>query len=190
MTLFSHARDAHTDETDLLLRARDGDPEAFREWIERFHLARLSRVCARICPQPADADDAIQETLLRAWRGLARFEGRSKPSVWLYRIAVNASLRVIERQRDLPVDDPFDNHPSPARDPADRVADVHTARWALNQLPPQFRTAVVLADGEQLPYREIAATMGWPLNTVRTRVRRGRLALLDVLTRAEQASVR
>jgi RNA polymerase sigma-70 factor, ECF subfamily len=98
----------------LLEAARAGDEDAFARLTEP-HRRALHAHCYRMLGSMADAEDALQETLLRAWRGLASFEGRSSLRSWLYAIATNACLRAIERRptRVLPIDY------APAADPHD-----------------------------------------------------------------------
>lgn len=104
-------------EGKLLSAARDGDQGSFGRLVERYH-AELRAHCYRMLGSVPDAEDALQETLLRAWRGLPRFEGRSSLRSWLYTIATNTCLRAIERRpkRVLPVDygPPADPHDGPA----------------------------------------------------------------------------
>jgi RNA polymerase sigma-70 factor, ECF subfamily len=92
-------------EQELLGAARGGDEDAFRRIVEP-HRAGLHVHCYRMLGSLQDAEDALQETLLRAWRGLAGFEGRSSATTWLYRIATNTCLDAIARRpkRVLPVD--------------------------------------------------------------------------------------
>src|SRR5690349_94314 len=89
----------------LLTAAGKGDEDAFAQLLEPYR-TQLRAHCYRMLGSLADADDALQETLLRAWRGLGRFEGRSSLRSWLYTIATNTSLRLVERRpkRVLPVD--------------------------------------------------------------------------------------
>jgi RNA polymerase sigma-70 factor (ECF subfamily) len=101
-------------ELELLEAARGGDQEAYRRLVEPRH-AELHAHCYRMLGSVHDADDALQETLLRAWRGLAQFEGRSSLRSWLYTIATNSCLNLIAKRpkRVLPIDY------GPAADPHD-----------------------------------------------------------------------
>jgi RNA polymerase sigma-70 factor (ECF subfamily) len=96
---------ATTQERQLLAAARGGDEDAYRRLIEPYH-AELHAHCYRMLGSVHDAEDALQDTSLRAWRGLARFEGRSSLRSWLYTIATNACLNAIARRpkRVLPID--------------------------------------------------------------------------------------
>src|SRR6059058_4404153 len=105
-------------ERELLTAAVNGDHDAFGLLVEPYR-HELHAHCYRMLGSYADAEDALQETLLRAWRGLPRFELRSSLRSWLYRIATNACLRAIERRpkRVLPIDY------TPASDPHDGPAE-------------------------------------------------------------------
>ena len=103
-------------ERELLDSARDGDEGAYQRLVEPYR-GELHAHCYRMLGSVHDAEDALQEALLRAWRGLAKFEGRSSLRSWLYRIATNTSLDAIEKRpkRVLPVDygPPIDPHDGP-----------------------------------------------------------------------------
>ena len=102
------------EESELLAAARAGDEDAYTALVTT-HRPALHAHCYRMLGSVPDAEDALQEALLRAWRGLPRFEGRSSLKTWLYTIATNACLRAIERRpkRVLPIDY------APAADPHD-----------------------------------------------------------------------
>jgi RNA polymerase sigma-70 factor (ECF subfamily) len=97
--------DPMADEPELLEAVRRGDPEAYGRLVEPYRRP-LHAHCYRMLGSVQDAEDALQDTLLRAWRGLPRFEGRSSLRTWLFQIATNASLRLIERRpnRVLPIE--------------------------------------------------------------------------------------
>src|SRR5438874_5194547 len=122
MTTHRRAGSARADDTanerQLLAAAREGDGDAFARLVAPYRV-QLHAHCYRMLGSVADAEDALQETLLRAWRGLPRFEGRSSLRSWLYTIATNACLKAIERrpQRVLPIDY------GPAADPHDGPAE-------------------------------------------------------------------
>src|SRR4051812_40719264 len=105
-----------TPSTDLLEAASSGNESAFARLIDPFR-GELHAHCYRMLGSVHDAEDALQEALLRAWRGLGRFEGRSSLRSWLYTIATNTSLNAIEKRpkRVLPVDygAPTDPHNGP-----------------------------------------------------------------------------
>jgi RNA polymerase sigma-70 factor (ECF subfamily) len=98
---------------ELLEIAKEGNEDAYRRLVEP-HRSELHAHCYRMLGSVQDAEDALQEALVRAWRGLPRFEGRSSLRSWLYRIATNTSLDAIERRpkRVLPIDygPPADPH--------------------------------------------------------------------------------
>jgi RNA polymerase sigma-70 factor (ECF subfamily) len=109
-------------EQELVDAARGGDEHAFRNLVE-LHRRELHAHCYRMMGSLHDAEDALQDALLRAWRGLPRFEGRSSPGSWLYRIATNACLDAIARRpkRVLPID--YGPPGGPGDDPGSPLAD-------------------------------------------------------------------
>ena len=185
-------------EDDLVAAAQGGDRRAL-DALLRTHHDRLYAVCRRMTGNDADAADATQETLLAVVRGLPKFDRRSLFSTWSYRIAVNASLDELRRRRRRPepgLDEVLFAAPN---GPDDASADASVQRLdvdaALARLAPDFRAAVVLRDLCGLDYAEIATILDIPPGTVRSRIARGRAALVPLLTgnpgrRAERPSER
>jgi RNA polymerase sigma-70 factor (ECF subfamily) len=113
-------------------------------------------------------------------RGLARFDGRSSFTTWIYRVTTNACLDELRRRRRRPEPGLPDLERAPAEgapDLATSVADAMVIDAALGSLPPEFRAAVALRDLCRLDYAEIAEVLGIPPGTVRSRIARGRAAM-------------
>jgi RNA polymerase sigma-70 factor, ECF subfamily len=146
-------------------------------------------VCRRITGSKAEAEDAAQEAMIGIVRGLTRFDGRSAFSTWVYRIATNAALDELRRQRRRPalhVVDEEEGRPRETVDPAaeqqtDAVADRMSLETALAGLAEDFRLAVVLRDVADLDYGEIAEILDVPVGTVKSRIARGRAHLATTL---------
>lgn len=162
----------------LVDAARAGDVDAF-EVLVRRHEGRVYRVALRLLGSDADAQDATQETFVRAWRGLGRFRGESAISTWLFRIVTNRCLNVIVARRpvegldlDLPL---VGGDPAEIAEQRERFAAV--ARSVVS-LPPEQRAALVLRDFEGLSYEEVAAALGVSVAAVKGRIHRARLGVL------------
>jgi len=166
--------------------APDWTPPSWDE-IVRAHNARVYRLAYRLTGNPHDAADLTQDVFVRVFRSLSTytpgtFEG------WLHRITTNLFLDQVRRKQrirfDALGDDAGDRlatrEPGPAQVYDDNHFDDDVQR-ALDDLPPDFRAAVVLCDVEGLSYEEIAATLGIKLGTVRSRIHRGRSQLRDAL---------
>lgn len=128
------------------------------------------------------AEDAVQETMVKAWRGLEGFRGQSSTRTWILRIAHNTALDALRRRRESAVapEDLTDHRASTTDDPARRIAgraDVEALRDALASLDELSRTIVVLRELEGLSYTDIALTLDVPVATVKTRLLRARRSL-------------
>jgi RNA polymerase sigma-70 factor (TIGR02960 family) len=187
----------------LLMRAAQGDEEAFRE-LTAPHRRELQVHCYRIVGSMQDAEDVLQETLLAAWRGLERFEERASLRAWLYRIATNRCLNALrDAGRRPPLDLPFDP-PEPTRvgEPTwlepypdvllEGVIDASPgpdARYetretvelafiaALQQLPPRQRAALVLRDVLGFHAAEVAEMLDSSVDSVKGALKRARATL-------------
>lgn len=172
-----------------MAQARSGDTRALEALLRR-HQDRLFAVCRRLTGSEADAADALQNALIAVVRGLPRFDGRASFGTWSYRIAVNASLDEL-RSRSRRPEPGFavDDDGPPTADRSDGVVARLDLDAALLQLSPEFRAAVVLRDICELDYAEIADVLDLPPGTVRSRIARGRAALVGLLGERSQPAV-
>ena len=155
--------------------------------VVREHASRVYRLAYRLSGNRADAEDLTQETFVRVFKSLAEytpgtFEG------WLHRITTNLFLDLARRRQRIRFDalpeDAGDRLASRQAGPEQTYEEMHLdpeIQRALDELPADFRVAVVLCDLEQLSYEEIAATLGIKVGTVRSRIHRGRVLLRQAL---------
>lgn len=206
--LDSHAaRDlvSHTDRTAVLAtdalvkKAKRGDEAAF--WVlvetyERFvyHTAlRMLRVCGG---RAEDGEDVAQSAFLKAWRSISSFRGECAFSTWLYRITVNCardhcrtearhpttSLSAVgDDDEEFAIDVPVTEGDEVPEDALDRKETVRLVRHAIQSLPEDMRTVILLRDIEELSYAEIADLLGLETGTVKSRLNRARMALKEAL---------
>ena len=206
-------------EVTLLESARGGDEDVFRRLVEPYR-RELHAHCYRMLGSAHDADDALQDTLLRVWRGLGRFEGRSSLRSWLYRIATNACLDLIARRpkRVIPIDHgPADDGGGDLGEPvtetiwvepyADQALEeglaAPEARYelresvelafiaALQNLPGTQRAALILRDVLGFSARETAEALETTVASVNGALQRGRKAASERLpSQSQQATLR
>ncbi|NMH91456.1 sigma-70 family RNA polymerase sigma factor [Pseudonocardia bannensis] len=174
---------AELDEKTLVVRAQEGDVRAF-EALALRHQATLYRVAVRVLGDPTDAEDALQEALLDAWRRINRFRGDSAFSTWMYRVVTNRCLDMLRRRRPaVPMDEVGDlpePAPAPGRSPertAELDAGMAALRAALQALPDELRLCWVLRELEGLGYTEISEITGAGETAVRGRIHRARTRL-------------
>ena len=171
------------------------------------HRAELTAYCYRMLGSPFDAEDAVQETFVRAWRSLEGFEGRAALRSWLYRIATNVCLDMLKagqrraRPMDLgPSQEPLEqnlNVPNevtwiePIPDPADVAVEHDTIRLAfvaaLQHLPPRQRAALILCEVLRWQSSEVAELLETSVASVNSALQRARATIADVDTRAAPA---
>jgi RNA polymerase sigma-70 factor (ECF subfamily) len=175
----------------LIERARAGDTRAFEDLARREERA-LYRHALRIVGTTSDAEDIVQDALFSAWRSIASFQGLSFRA-WLFRIATNRALdqlRSRKRRPELPLDPPDDDEitwaepvapgPDLTQLAGDREA-LAAVENALEALPTEQRTALLLRDVEGFAYEEIAVITSVEIGTVKSRIHRGRLAVRNTL---------
>jgi RNA polymerase sigma-70 factor (ECF subfamily) len=187
-----------------MARTAATDEPALRERFERDVLPLLPSLygaALRMTRNPADAEDLIQDTYLRAYRGFSGFHEGTNLKAWLYRILTNSFINTYRKRQREPqtVDGPDDVEDwylydrlggrsveaSAETEVLDQMPDEDVKR-ALESLPENFRLAVLLADVEGFSYKEIAAIMEVPIGTVMSRLHRGRKALEKALWETAQ----
>ncbi len=168
----------------LVERARAGDRRAFDELARRYS-RRLFGLVLRWTRDPDQAQDLTQEALVRAWRGLARFEGGQEFRSWLFRIALNLATdqaRARRRHRSVPLSEMTEGELGEApgertEERLDREQLAGRLEAGLARLSPEHRAVLLLRAREEMSYDEIAATLGVPRGTVMSRLARARLQL-------------
>ena len=173
---------------DLVVAARGGDKAAFGQLVRR-HGSRLLALARQMLGSDG-AEDAVQEAMIDAYRGLGGFAGNAAVGTWLYRITLNRCLAERRRRRPDVVDaEPLDllrrwEDPDYAVDPAlvaARRAQAETLHGMLDQLPESYRVVLLLHDGQGLSAREVAEALDIPLGTAKSHIRRSRMALFTLL---------
>ena len=165
------------DEEQAIEAAKRGDHRAFRRLVDA-HARPLHAVCHRILGDASAAEDAVQDALVNAFRGLDRFDGRARFSTWLHRIAVNAAIGHLRQRRPELTGDDEDgdaghHSTSGAHDPAELAHGAEITKRlgaALGGLSPLERTAFVLKHVEQYPLEEIAETLESNVNATKQAV--------------------
>jgi RNA polymerase sigma-70 factor, ECF subfamily len=181
---------ADSSEHELIAKARAGDQDAFAKLVV-LHADRVYGALRRFGLDADEADEVAQEVFVRAWRGLTRFEERSQFSTWLYRIAFNEAQRRLSRRSparaepDLDREDPIVSlRESPSLSPEAQTLEAEferTLERALDQLPADWRAAVVLRDVEGLSTHDAAEVAGIGEPAFKSRLHRGRMQLRALL---------
>jgi RNA polymerase sigma-70 factor, ECF subfamily len=190
-----------TDERGLVAAARAGDERAFRALVEPYRRT-LELHCYRMLGSRHDAEDLVQETLLRAWRALERFERRSSVSTWLYRIATNACLDEIERRpRRAEAVEPYPDDlvaeaalVAPVADPAARYALREGMELALltaiQRLPGRQRAVLILRDVLGWTAPEVAELLDTTVAGANGALQRARATIEDAVPAVSARGVR
>jgi RNA polymerase sigma-70 factor (ECF subfamily) len=175
-------RTAELDEPTLVVRAQEGDVRSF-EILARRHQAALYRLAVRVLGDPGEAEDALQEGLLDAWRRIGRFRGDSAFSTWMYRVVTNRCMSVLRTRRPVPVDRLDES--AAASDSPERSVELDAGMVALGEalrgLRDELRVCWVLRELEGLGYTDIAHITGASEDAVRGRIHRARVQLAEVM---------
>ncbi len=183
-------------ESALLSQLRAGDADAYEEWVRREG-PRLLAATRRLLRNDEDARDAVQEAFYNAFRSLDRFEGGSKVSTWLHRIALNAALMKLRSRRRKPersieeflptyLDDGHHvDRPQPWAESGEagaiRAETRELVRSSIDELPTDYRNVLILRDIEELDTAETARLLGVSAGAAKVRLHRARQALRTLL---------
>ncbi len=181
---------ADASDLSLVRRVQRGDKGAFDALVLKYQ-HKLVKLVMRYVRNPAEAEDIAQEAFIKAYRALPQFRGDSAFYTWLYRIAINTAKNAVVSRDRSPVEYDLDrNNNDEAYDMQGRMKDSETPEGlvltdeirstvnaAIDSLPEDLRTAIVLRELEGLSYEEIAAAMDCPVGTVRSRIFRAREAI-------------
>lgn len=173
----------------LVARVQRGDKAAFDVLVRKYQ-HKIVKLIGRYVRDHAEALDIAQETFIKAYRALPRFRGDSAFYTWLYRIAINTAKNYLVAENRRPIDQHVDLQDPEQYDMQSRLRDMdtpeglllteeirHTVEAAIEKLPEELRTAIVLREMEGLSYEEIAQAMDCPVGTVRSRIFRAREAI-------------
>lgn len=181
-------------DADLVFRVRSGEVDAFEELFHR-HGRRVYRTLVGLTGNPEDAEDGTQNAFWKAFQHIGEFQGESKFSTWLTRIAINEGLECLRKRRDMESLDADDHdgeegaRPRQVKDLKDNPEELclrkqtsEIVRREVGKLPAKYRSVVMLRDIEELSTEEAAVTLGLGMAALKTRLLRGRLALRRALT--------
>jgi RNA polymerase sigma-70 factor (ECF subfamily) len=174
----------------LVERVQRGDKAAFDLLVSKYQ-RKIFRLLSRLIRDAAEVEDVAQEAFIKAYRALPNFRGDSAFYTWLYRIAINtAKNHLVSQGRRAPTTTEADIEEAETFDDGEHLRDLNTpdsmllskqvgeaVNRAIDQLPEDLRTAIVLREIEGLSYEEIAESMNCPIGTVRSRIFRAREAI-------------
>ncbi|HSF16700.1 MAG TPA: RNA polymerase sigma factor [Vicinamibacteria bacterium] len=176
-----------TAQPNLLVRHREGDPDAFRALVSRYRAPVFSYIIRCGVAEP-DRDDLFQEIFLRIHRSAYQYDADKPIHPWLFTVVANA-VRTYHRRRKvtaLVFTDPPEQEPRDEKPDGEKIAAASQMfrflERELEALPPIQREVLVLASIESVPQKDIAEALGIPLNTVKTHLRRARLKLIRKLS--------
>ena len=185
----SHSRNSEQLDEDLVLRVQQGDKAAFDLLVIKYQ-HKIIQLVNRYVKDPSEAQDVAQESFIKAYRALGDFRGDSAFYTWLYRIAINTAKNyLVSRARrsskyqvDIQDAEAIENAPQlQGMDTPERLLlnqeIIDTIKTAIEHLPEEMRTAIILREFEGMSYEEIAVAMDCPVGTVRSRLFRAREAI-------------
>ena len=182
------------DDDRLVESALDGDARAFEILMEK-HESKMYAVALRMCKNREDAQDCLQDAMIRIYKALPTFKGQSSFSTWAYRITMNTCLDDLRRKKVRQASSldqmlevgwaPVDDNNTAERHFENSELKRNLSR-AIQTLPEEMRAAVVLRDVQGFSYEEIANMLSTNVGTVKSRISRGREKLREILSRNQE----
>lgn len=174
----------------LVARAQQGDKTSFDILVSKYQ-RKLFRLVLRFVHNPSEAEDVVQETFIKAYRALHQFRGDAAFYTWIYRIGINTARNFLDnRGRRVPASTEMTAEQMESFSEGENLRDINTpesvlaskqiaetVNLAMNELPDDLRSALMLREIEGLSYEEIAMAMACPIGTVRSRIFRAREAV-------------
>ena len=178
----------HDTEVDLVANCQQGDHQAFNRLVMKYQ-SRVYNFLFRLAPNWIDIDDLAQEVFVRVFHSIGKLKDRAQFKGWLYRIAVRVYIdeqrkRKKRGQRFVSDDQFLETQTDPDKTPQrllEREQLQRRLQEAVDRLPEEFKTAIVLREIEGLSYQEIAGALKCSIGTVRSRIFRGRQSLQSML---------
>ena len=178
----------------LVERAQRGDKHAFELLVAKYQ-RKLGRLLSRFIRNPTEVEDVVQEAFIKAYRALPSFRGESAFYTWLYRIGSNAAKNyLVSERRRPPTTTEFDSEEAEGFEDAEQLRNINTpenemmskqvaetVNKAMDSLPEELKTAIILREIEGLSYEEISIMMDCPIGTVRSRIFRARETIAERL---------
>jgi RNA polymerase sigma-70 factor, ECF subfamily len=177
-------------DAELVARVQRGDKKAFDLLVMKYQ-RKIMRLLSRMIRDPSEIEDVAQEAFIKAYRALPQFRGDSAFYTWLYRIAINTARNWMASSGRRPsAPTALESEDGETFNEADNLSDIstpesmvatreiaETVNAAIDALPEELRTAIVLREIEGMSYEDIAQSMGCPIGTVRSRIFRAREAV-------------
>jgi len=181
-------------DAELVARVKEGDKKAFDLLVLKYQ-RKIMRLLSRMIRDQAEVEDVAQEAFIKAYRALPQFRGDSAFYTWLYRIAINTARNWLASNSRRPsTPSSYENEDGETFDEMDNLTDnttpeselasrqiAQTVNKAIEDLPEDLRTAIVLREIEGMSYEDIAQSMNCPIGTVRSRIFRAREAIATKL---------
>ena len=175
---------------EIVQRVQQGDKQAFNLLISKYQ-RKVARLVARLVKDPDDVQDVVQDSFIKAYKALGNFRGESAFYTWIYRIAINTAKNHLVAQNRRPSSpNTMVDEDSETFDETDTLSDIstpesvllsrqiaETVNKAIEDLPEELKTAIVMREIDGMSYDDIALAMNCPIGTVRSRIFRAREAI-------------